>query len=572
MPPHSSHDGFTLIPQLAKLAMGQAPDDPHFGMFEGTWFPPVPWPEATVGWAPFWDRVFGNIRPHNWIDAPHPLALSSALTALMPGVALIPAVVMSGYFLLLLTSLAFIGARLANPKVGLLAATLAAGSPALFGMSRYVESHLPLVAMATAVVAASACLEGLRRWSLHAWSMCLGLSLLTWSLSRTGESAGELVIGGLLVAGPGLWALARSGRGTTPLRWLMGLLCLSLPFLLLADLPFLRASMESVTRGFADPSVQTDVVEKGGFWANTFVWRMSYLWLMATDYLSPALAIWVIPAAVGLWSIRKQVSPIAWLWFAVPFLALTIMQRKASWYGVGLVPPFILLMSMGLSALSRRWVVRGAIGTALLQLVLYSLVPATAFVGPLAQLRAPVPVSDTRLRRLDLLRPMDTPATAHLRNDTDTFIDWLNRTHPPDGQQHVVVAVAKGYGPDAIFRYRVSMSRPDVEVLNLTDPRARKIAYRGFTPNDFLAFVYLDEGLAPWPPTLSDRAWFADNLHCTADDPLDAFLAGVQARGLRRAPAEIPIYIFEGEIDNHNLGPGRVWTPTQPPEWSLCGP
>ena len=116
------------------------------------------------------------------------------------------------------------------------------------------------------------------------------------------------------------------------------------------------------------------------------------------------------------------------------------------------------------------------------------------------------------------------------------------------------------------------MSRPDVEVLNLTDPRARKIAYRGFTPNDFLAFVYLDEGLAPWPPTLSDRAWFADNLHCTAGDPLDAFLAGVQSRGLKRAPADIPIYIFEGEINNHNLGPGRVWTPTQEPDWSLCGP
>ena len=35
-PPHSSHDGFTLVPQLQRLVMGQIPDDARFGMFEGT--------------------------------------------------------------------------------------------------------------------------------------------------------------------------------------------------------------------------------------------------------------------------------------------------------------------------------------------------------------------------------------------------------------------------------------------------------------------------------------------------------------------------------------------------------
>jgi hypothetical protein len=567
-PPHSSHDGFTLVPQLQRLVMGQIPDDARFGMFEGTWFPPVTAPEAETGWEAFLARLFGNVRSHTWVDAPHPLALAGGAAAVLPGWPLIPAFVMTGYFVLLLLSLYAIGRRLASARVGLLAATLAAGSPGLFGLSRYVETHLPMVAMATAVVAVIAHLDGLRRWR-----MCLLASVLTWSLTRSGEGAGEVVIAGLLIAGPGLWVLIRSGRGAKPWPWVLGLACLVLPFMLLSDLAFLQACMEKVTRAFADPTVQTDVVQSGGALAHPWAWRGAYLWLIATDYLSPVLALWLIPAAVGLWSLRKRQRVGVYLWLLVPLVALSFMQRKAAWYGTGLIPPLVLLMAIGLNALSRSWLIRGAALTALLQLVLYSALPQSAFSGIAATLRAPVPVSDSRLRRLDLLRPADTTATARLLEDTDAFIEWLDTHHPPDGTRRWVAAVAQGYGPDYVFRYRVMLRRPDVDVLNLTDPRARKLGYRGFSPDDFVAFVHLSDGLAPWPPEMADRAWFAHNLHCAPDDPLDRFLGGLMRRSLVSTDATVPVYGFAGPVGWTPLGAGRRWAGSSSDRsWSLCGP
>ncbi len=568
-PPHSSHDGFSLVPQLQKLIMGSMPDDPSFGMFEGTWFPPAPDPDATSGWAPWLERVRGNVRSHTWIDAPHPLALAGAAAALLPGHLWVPAAVVTGYFLILLISLYVIGSRISCQRVGLLCAVLAAGSPALFGMSRYVETQLPVVAVATCLVALLLSLDRLGRW----W-MCLATSLLAWSLTRSGEGAGELVIAGLTVVGPGVWVLVRSGRGAQPTRWLLGVLCLVVPFLLLVDLPFLRASMEKVTRAFADPLVQADVAAQGGALSSPWMWRLAYLGLIGTDYLSPALSVWLLPAAVGLWSIKKDQPLPIWLWLLVPLCALSLMQRKAAWYGFGLVPPLTLLMAIGLVACRRRWVVRGAAATALMQLVLYSGLPASAFVGPLGWVRSPVPVSDSRLRRVDLLRPTDTPERARLRRDTVDFVDWLNKKHPPGGERIWIAAVSQGYGPDYAFRYWVGLQRPDVEVLNLSDPRARKLNYRGFTPNDFVALVYLSDGLAPWPPEMKDRAWFAHNLRCSEADPLDPFLNAVMSRLPVLVKSGKPIYLLNGVVDPQALGRDRTWDATQQDAvtWSLCGP
>ena len=143
----------------------------------------------------------------------------------MPGQAWVPGAVITGYFLLLLVALYFIGCRVRSSRVGLLAATLAAGSPGLFGMSRYVETHLPLVAVATTVVALLLYVEGLKRWGL-----CFIASVLTWSLTRSGEAAGEVIIGGLLVVGPGLATLWHARRRGPVKARLLGLACLHLAF------------------------------------------------------------------------------------------------------------------------------------------------------------------------------------------------------------------------------------------------------------------------------------------------------------------------------------------------------
>jgi len=574
-PPHSSHDGFSLVPQLQKLATGRVPDDPAMGMFEGTWFPPETEPPAVTGWRPWAARLLGNVRPHTWVDSPHPLALASAVTVALPGRPLVPAWVITGYFLVLLLALYLIGSRVRSRRVGLLAATLGAGCPGLFGMSRYVETHLPVVVMATVVVALLLHLDQLRRWGL-----CLLLSVVAWSLTRTGEAAGEVIIGGLLVAGPGLWVLWQS-RGVGALKvWLVGLTALVLPFLLLADLAFLKSCMESVTRAFADPSVQTDVVEKGGPLGSVWTWRLSYLILLGTDYLAPLLSLFLPLAGWGLVRVWKagelRQRGVLVLWLLVPLVALSWMQRKAGWYGIGLIPPVVLLMAIGLDGLARwrRVAVGGAVLVALVQLVLGSLLPQDAVPDALARVRQPIPVHDWRLRRVDLLRPVDTPEAQKLVAHADALVAWLDAHHPPNGDLISVAAIVRGSGPDYPLRYRVSLSRPDVDIVNLTDPRAREIGYRGFLPGDFVALIYVADGFAAWPPPEADRTWLSSNLHCKPGDALDPFLAGLLRRGLEDVGASVPIYQLGPGLGGV-LGPGRRWVGDGRPvggETPLCGP
>jgi hypothetical protein len=492
----------------------------------------------------------------------------------VPGQPLVPAWVITGYFLLLLVGLYLIGTQVRSRRVGLLAAALGAGCPGLFGMSRYVETHLPVVAVATLVMAGLLHLDDLRRWG-----RCLVVSVLAWSLTRSGEGAGEIVIGGLLVAGPGLWLIWTSRRAARPADWLLGFLALTLPFLALADTAFLRASMETVTRAFADPSVQTDVVEKGGALGQAWTWHAAYLILLGTDYLAPLLAFFLPLAGWGLVGVLraggvKQPGMLT-LWLLVPVLALSWMQRKAGWYGIGIIPPVVVWMAIGLDGLPRwrRLAVGGAVAVAMVQLTVGSLLPRDLVPDGLARLRQPIPVHDWRLRRVDLLRPVDTEAHRRLVRDADALVAWLDAHHPPDGSSRTVGALVQGSGPDYPLRYRVSLSRPDVDVLNLADPRARRIGYRGFHPDDLTLFVHVGEGLEAWPPSAEQRGWLARNLHCKPGDALDPFLGALLRRGLQDVGAEVPIYRLVNRLGGR-VGPGRVWAgrlDLPPGEVGLCG-
>ena len=193
LPPHSSHDAFLLVPQLAHLLAGATPDDIDFGMFNATWFStndPGIAGASGLGIDAFVERLFGNVREHTWIDAPHPMALMAGLQWVIPLGTVGPIMVQCGYFLVLLLSLLHIGRRAHSWRVGLLAVALAASTPGLFGAIHYIEPHLAVAALSAACVALLMQSEGLRRWP---WAVTASLCL--WSLSRSGEGSGEVVIG-----------------------------------------------------------------------------------------------------------------------------------------------------------------------------------------------------------------------------------------------------------------------------------------------------------------------------------------------------------------------------------------
>jgi len=118
--------------------------------------------------------------------------------------------------------------------------------------------------------------------------------------------------------------------------------------------------------------------------------------------------------------------------------------------------------------------------------------------------------------------------------------------------------LVRGSGADYPLRYMVEIRRPDVVVLNLADPRARRIGYRGFHPDDFKALLNVGDSLEPWPLTPAAVDWLRAHLGCVEGDPIDPFLDAIVARGVTAAASQAAVYEL-GPPRGATLGPGRRW-------------
>lgn len=570
LPPHSSHDAFLLVPQLAHLLSGATPDDIDFGMFNATWFStndPGIASASGGGIDAFVERLFGNVREHTWIDAPHPMALMAGLQWVIPLGTVGPIMVQCGYFLVLLLSLLHIGRRAHSWRVGLLAVALAASTPGLFGAIHYIEPHLAVAALSAACVALLMQSEGLRRWP---WAVAASLCL--WSLSRSGEGSGEVVIAGLVVIGPVLSTLVQSDRRLSPIRWIVGLLALSVPFVLLADWPWMVAAMERVTRAFADPVVQTDVVEKGGPLSSRPAWVLAYGILGITDYFRPLMAVAVVAGIVGALRSRSAHRLILVLWLVVPWLALSWMQRKASWYGIALLPPVVVWAAIGLDRVCSSKVRWGIAALGLTQMVAFSVVPVEHVPTGARWLRDPLPLHAWRLRRIEYLQPGVSKVNERVARDLDRLVVWMHTR----GDHRPIALMTMGTQHDYAARYYLQMNRPGLEVINLSDPRVRAARYRSLHPDDFAAFMFLDEGAQPWPPTDAQAEWLSTNLHCQQDDAFDSFVSAVMDRADGRVDGFYPLS-SPPKVQRERLawpvdGPLRPRGPGLPADRGLCEP
>ena len=127
------------------------------------------------------------------------------------------------------------------------------------GTTQYIEPHLAVVSMSAVVVCLLVYSDGLRRWRLGVLA-----SLALWSLSRSGEGSGDAVIAGLVVIGPVIATLLTVNRSQHASRVLLGVIALAVPFLLLADVLWMMAAMERVTRAFADPRCRRTLSRREG--------------------------------------------------------------------------------------------------------------------------------------------------------------------------------------------------------------------------------------------------------------------------------------------------------------------
>lgn len=551
-PPHSSHDGYLLIPQLQKLFLGHVPLDPAFGIFRPTLFGGEP---GVLDLGARLGRLFHNGVVQSWIEIPHPFALAAAAGLLFPGSLLAPALAFTGYLLALLGALYGIGARIHSRRAGLLAVVLGAGMPGLFGYSRYLEVHLPVAALVTVLVWLLVASDGLKRWLPVA-----ALIPVAWTALRSGESTADSWAVLLCLAGPVLWVGSQRLReGGAAWRKALTLAVLlagaGLALLLLRD------GWRHITDAFLDPVVQYDVVERLGPRWGPVAWFLAYPVYIGSDYVRPPL-LGLVLVGLGLAFWRR--APGRWMvlaWWAVPLLALTWMPRKASWYGVVLVPPLALLGALGLASVQgpilRRGLAALSCVVAASQLLAFSFLPASSFPSSLSRIRQPLPVGEWRMRQVDLLRPVDEAEIHATVGDARALLEWMDPHLPATGRLRYVAMVTLAYKHDFALRYLLETTRRDLVVVNLGDTRLRASGYRGLDPGAFDLFVWAPGPFRAWPPGEEERRWLGLNLLCRPGDPFDPFLASVLATmGEEPVAPDLPVFYRPAGSGDGRLDPG----------------
>jgi hypothetical protein len=114
-----------------------------------------------------------------------------------------------------------------------------------------------------------------------------------------------------------------------------------------------------------------------------------------------------------------------------------------------------------------------------------------------------------------------------------------------------------GYRHDYAFQYLAGIRRPDLQFLNLADPRLREAGYAGVSADNIDLLVHLDGGFQTWPPGPGELAWLGKNVGCRAGDLLDPFLARVLAgKWVQRGGVDAPFY--ERAPQGDSLAPGLI--------------
>lgn len=288
----------------------------------------------------------------------HPLfALPAAiLVNLFPGHPIAAAGGPLAWLVLLLASTYSIGRTLHGPTAGLLAAIIAAGTPGIFGHATFHTDPIAITAIASAMAAVLLRSRGLADLRKCALVCLLGLAAIWVAENRSGA-----LIVVLTVVAPGLAAVedgleGPDARSTTRLRWWLGAFLVAIPVLTLAGLCLRdEHTMYYLTKGLTD----TDPVD---LWFPTHsISPNSQLSntedLFRNQLTFPLAGIVGAGVVVALMREPRRCWP-AFLMFFVPFVALSLNERKAGWYGIPTLPGLVVVAAIGLVGIERAWLMR----------------------------------------------------------------------------------------------------------------------------------------------------------------------------------------------------------------------
>lgn len=517
MPAASSHHSFLLAPRLAHYFMGWdhrrvvAGHPPQIAM-SGAWYTlpvhtPLPWTDPVALAAELapggrLSQLVGRCDDEYSTCMPLFYGLMGAVAALEPGHGLVPMLVPTGFFLLLLVGLWDLGNLVAGRAAGVAAAAVAVGFPGLFGMARWAESYIAEAALSTIMVVCLVRSRGLTRWApLVVFAGCAVFAI------RAGEGFSEAVGAGLAVGGA---FVVTAGAGVVD-----GVRARRFPWAAAGGLVFVVGLIAAITdwQWVADSLMQirrgVDEEDMAASWrspapspeARLFIRHGLYAWFLVNDYVRPPLLVPVVAGLVGMLAlpgVRLRDRLLLLLWFLVPFVGFSFMLRKAVWYPIPMLPPLAAIAGVGLHCVPWRRVRVGALAVAGLLGVhqLYTLSFPGAGLGFPSRWVQPFDPQSVKVRWVELLGLRDDRGD-RLTHDAKRLLAALEATHPP-GDGLTYVAAYSAWGADALgaqrLGYFLTLSRPDLVVVELGVPRhVQAPAYAGLRPETFSYLVCIAE-------------------------------------------------------------------------------
>jgi len=350
LPPPTHHHQYMVVYRLARMIAGWEPMEKSCAPWScNAGFETLPalaaprsLPDATR-WL--WDQ--GNAYPNH--SPLHGLPAALFVVA-FPGSAAVAALGLRLWFALLLVGVYRLGAMARGPLTGLLAATLAAGTPGLFAYGQLHADTTAIATLSTWLVVALLASDGLRRkgWVLVSAFLLVGGFRCAENVSNA-LSVWVFATPAALVA---TWsALVHPPTGRR--QW-AGFGMIAVPAAALGLYVLRNASaMSYITNAVEDPDNRRDWL--GAVALLPSPW-LAYVEEVLRDVVRLPL---LLPVLFGLWHLRgggTRHRLVILGMFLLPFALLTASLRLGTWYIVPALPGLLVPAALGLGAIrSPRW-------------------------------------------------------------------------------------------------------------------------------------------------------------------------------------------------------------------------
>lgn len=361
-PAETHHDGYTDVGVMARLMQGWVPAGQPCEAYNCEAGFDTPGGPARWSWLTGQGAYYDNRNP--LYAAP-----AAAFASMLPGWAPAPSLGPRLWMALLLAGVFELGRMARGAWTGVLAATLAAGTPGVFALGMMHQDHVPLAALGTALGIALLRTEGFARLRWSAAAAALSVLAL-----RTAENASGAILVGLVGLAPALIAVwtARDGVRKHPeSAWARGTgLALVAGTALAIAVVEGRHSGPVSPRGYLFTAV---TFEDQITWFEDMAWipvrKLGYLEEMARNLVRLPM---LVPLLLGLLNtVRADARhrlAIAGM-HLVPLLWLSFTLRKGSWYLVPALPALAVAGAVGLASLRRAWLRVALCGLAVLTAV-----------------------------------------------------------------------------------------------------------------------------------------------------------------------------------------------------------